>query len=210
VGMASSSAHQAASARQHGLYPLSLAEGEGVLQRVLHDGTVCCAAARVDLRAWLEGTPRLAAWPFLRELSLASAPQKSARADAALLQQLASADGEQRLSIALARVRSELASVLRVDEAELSDPRTPFMELGLESLLALELRNRLEALLGVRLPTTLVFAQPNALALSKALLQRLDLAPPPAATTTTVAPEADAFDELSDADLVRFAANLSG
>jgi acyl carrier protein len=218
--MAASSAHQNASARQPGLYPLTLADGEQVLQRVLYEAPVCCAAARVDVREWFESAPRLAAWPYLRELAVSSsAPRKAARADAELLSQLAIARGEQRLSMALARVQRELAAVLRVDEAQLSDPRIPFMELGLESLLALELRNRLEAVLDLHLPTTLVFTQPNALALSKALLQRLDQrttsvasphAPLPVVAAAPTSTEDDPFDTLSDAELVSFAANLSG
>ncbi|MEU5695466.1 SDR family NAD(P)-dependent oxidoreductase [Actinosynnema sp. NPDC020468] len=58
-------------------------------------------------------------------------------------------------------VRAETAVVLgRRDPADIPDDR-PFLELGFDSLLAVELRNRLNAALGRRLPSTVVFDHPT-------------------------------------------------
>ena len=49
--------------------------------------------------------------------------------------------------------------------------------LGLDSLMALELRNRLEASLGITLPAALVWAYPTISALAEALCERMGYEP---------------------------------
>ncbi|WP_308102876.1 MULTISPECIES: SDR family NAD(P)-dependent oxidoreductase [unclassified Nocardia] len=55
-------------------------------------------------------------------------------------------------------VRTEIAAILGDETA---DPTSTFRDLGFGSLLAVELRNRLSALTGLRLPTTVVFDHPT-------------------------------------------------
>jgi hypothetical protein len=49
--------------------------------------------------------------------------------------------------------------------------------MGIDSLLALELRNRVEAMLGLTLPSTLLWAHPTVADLAGHLTQRLDNGP---------------------------------
>ncbi|MFV2097452.1 SDR family NAD(P)-dependent oxidoreductase [Micromonospora sp. LOL_014] len=58
-------------------------------------------------------------------------------------------------------VRSRLATALHFDDADDIGPDTRFAELGLDSLAAVELKNVLESLLGVALPTGMVFDHPS-------------------------------------------------
>jgi acyl transferase domain-containing protein/acyl-CoA synthetase (AMP-forming)/AMP-acid ligase II/acyl carrier protein/NAD(P)-dependent dehydrogenase (short-subunit alcohol dehydrogenase family) len=83
-------------------------------------------------------------------------------------------------------VAGELREVLRLDRAAPVDDRRGFFDLGLDSLMAVELRNRLEARLGVGLPTSLTFDHPNAGELA-AFLARL-LAPPEAPASAAERP----------------------
>jgi microcystin synthetase protein McyD len=80
----------------------------------------------------------------------------------------------------------------------LADPSAGFFDMGLDSLMAVEMKNRLGAHLDVTLPATLVFRFPNIAALSDHLLTDvLGLHEPP----DTSEPE-DEFDGASEAELL--------
>ena len=66
-------------------------------------------------------------------------------------------------------------------------PRQPLNELGLDSLLAVELRNGLGQALGRRLPVTLLFDHPTLEALTDVVLGLLPDAGPATATATAEA-----------------------
>jgi NAD(P)-dependent dehydrogenase (short-subunit alcohol dehydrogenase family) len=78
-------------------------------------------------------------------------------------------------------VRTAVAYVLGHEGADEVDVEAPFLELGLTSLLAIQLRNHLNTVTGLRLPATLIFehATPTALARHLATVT----APTPSAPT---------------------------
>jgi short-subunit dehydrogenase/acyl carrier protein len=94
-------------------------------------------------------------------------------AAAALRERLADADAAGRHAILLDLVRTEAAVVLGHDDAFAIDEHRPFQDLGFSSLTAMELRNRLTAATGLRLPATLVFDYPNPGALAVELRTQL-------------------------------------
>ncbi|MEU9608108.1 type I polyketide synthase [Streptomyces sp. NPDC048057] len=92
------------------------------------------------------------------------------------LAQLPAAD---RAPALLALVREAVADVLGHRGAAAVTPNRALGELGLDSLAAVQLRNRLGLLTGLDLPPTLTFDLPTCQQLTDHLLTRLSEAPPP-------------------------------
>jgi polyketide synthase 12/myxalamid-type polyketide synthase MxaB len=92
-----------------------------------------------------------------------------------VMQRLAEAPPGERQSILLDYVRSQALRVLALEPTAPLDRRQKLQELGLDSLMAVELRNRLGTGLGLKqkLPATLVFDYPTVETLARFLIQEL-------------------------------------
>src|SRR5262249_35421784 len=88
-----------------------------------------------------------------------------AAVDRDLLARLASATSSARVELIGAFLRVQIAQVLRLPEDKI-EKDAPLMSLGMDSLMGLELRNRIEAALGVTAPATLLWTYPTVATLS--------------------------------------------
>jgi NADPH:quinone reductase-like Zn-dependent oxidoreductase/acyl carrier protein len=199
-----------------GMGSLTSRQGTSALGRLLGHRSPQIAVLPLNLRQWRQVYPRFAQVPFFSELIEAGEHEGTAGpVDHGLRQQLTAADAKGRLALLEQHVREQIASVLRLP-AERVGVRTPLHSLGMDSLMALELRNRLEDKLGVRLPATLVWQHPTVAALADHLGGLLSPATASATRTPPLerAPAANALDriaQLSDEDVERlFAEKIAG
>ncbi|USX54003.1 type I polyketide synthase [Lentzea sp. HUAS12] len=97
-----------------------------------------------------------------------------------LAERLAGLDPRAQDELVLRLVSGHVATVLGLDSADQVEPHRGFLELGITSLTAVELRNLLAADTGIRLPSTLVFDHPAPAVLAGHLRAAVDAAAEPA------------------------------
>jgi acyl carrier protein len=141
---------------------------------------------------------------------------EQSRLPAGLRALLAEASPGSREHLVRAAVREQALKVLGLDPGFALDPKRPLQELGLDSLMAVELRNALGAAVGQSLPATLLFDYPTIAALVGYLGSEVlglheaspEVAKEPAARAGTDV--AASIEEMSDEDVDRLLAAKRG
>lgn len=107
------------------------------------------------------------------------------RLDQGLLDTLAGAAPEERHQHLIVHLSTQVKAVLRMDMSAGLEPEQGLFDLGMDSLMAVELKNRLEATLGIQLSTAAPFNYPTIEKLAGHLVTLLfpeDAAPEPVST----------------------------
>ncbi len=156
-----------------GVQAIEPEQGLRVLERLLRQDQVQVAVLSADWRQYCDALPAGFRSTLLSDLSRKTespAPGGKAKAEPpqALLQQLAQALPPKRQKLLLEFVRGQAVKVLGLDATQSLDYKQPLSDLGLDSLMAVELRGLLSAQLGLArgLPATLVFDYPTIAALA--------------------------------------------
>ncbi|MCQ8195561.1 type I polyketide synthase, partial [Streptomyces rugosispiralis] len=110
----------------------------------------------------------------------------SGRTPAGLRHQLAGVTEAERQHQVMRLVREHVAGVLGHASAESVDISRTFQEIGFDSLTAVELRNRISAATGIRLPATAVFDHPTPRLLAERVLAEVGGSLPTAAPIAPV------------------------
>ncbi|MEV7545613.1 type I polyketide synthase, partial [Streptomyces sp. NPDC089915] len=173
-----------------GLVPLTADEGLRLLDtaRTLDDAAL--APVRLDpaaLRGQAAGPVPALLRGLVRTPARRTARSAAPGADglSAELSRLAALPPAERKDTVLTLVRNQVAAVLGHATPDAVDPGRAFRELGFDSLAAMDLRNRLAAATGVRLPATVVFDHPTPAALAGHLLDEIPGGHPGTALVTT-------------------------
>ncbi|MDA5285463.1 SDR family NAD(P)-dependent oxidoreductase, partial [Streptomyces sp. Isolate_45] len=169
-----------------GLAPLSSEEGLALFDTgcALTDGSVF-VAIRLDtapLRAQADAGALPAVFRGLvrgglRRAAAHGAGSAAASAAAQRLAGLSALSEEEQERVLLDVVRAQAAAVLAYPSPEAVGESQGFLELGLDSLTAVELRNQLNAVTGLRLPATLLFDHPTPLLVAQLLRAELAAGP---------------------------------
>ena len=171
-------------------------EGIRTLQRILDRDETTVAVADVEWQDFLVGYTAARPRPLVEDLPQVRAVRaEKSRARAAGAgdsgRTVAELTGEERESALAELVRRTAAEVLgHADPSAVTDDRR-FVELGLDSVSAVDIRNRLSLTTGLSLPATLVFDHPTVPETCAFLSRALDdhrsaRIPPPAARTPEI------------------------
>jgi acyl carrier protein len=172
------SAEERAMVAQFGLRPMPNDRALAILGGLLADpNRNQIAIASVDwhmLKAAYEARrPR----PFLRLVGGSmevKAPPKPAQADRRdLIQGYRQAQPHERRDVVVNHVCIQVARALGLDPAYPLDVRQGLFEMGMDSLMSIDLKGRLEASVGRSLPSTLTFNYPNVEALAEYLISEI-------------------------------------
>lgn len=213
VGMAANSQVEA-NAKASGVHLIDPTEGLNWFGQVLEGNPVQRGLMVIDWAALANMSGSIP--PFLSELDV----KASAGVDADLQKMadefraaLADAPIDERTPMLIDKICEQIIRVMGLDESDTINPNQPLQELGLDSLMAVELRNILCALIGKQLPATLMFKYPTVASLSTFLIQDMfpdEMADADEANTETEntensaqqeQEEEDQLDDLSDDEL---------
>ncbi|MEV8518006.1 SDR family NAD(P)-dependent oxidoreductase [Dactylosporangium sp. NPDC051484] len=155
------------------LFDVAVAAGEPAVLPLRLDLDAMASAGHPSLLRGLVRTP------VRRAVGTTAAPD----AAASLIRRLRGQSEVQRERLLLELVRQQAATSLGFADPAAVDGDRGLMELGFDSLTAVELRNRLNAGTGLRLPATLLFDYPTSAAIARHLAAELvpdDAEPEPA------------------------------
>ncbi|ANZ42359.1 hypothetical protein BBK82_47035 [Lentzea guizhouensis] len=148
-----------------GMPPITRQAGLELFDTAVASGAALTVPVRLDL-ATLRARGAVA--PLLQGLIKVKARRAAAGSATAsgLVQRLGAMDVAQRRAALVDLVRTQVSAVLGHSSIDAVDATRAFQDLGFDSLTAVELRNQLTEATGLRLPATLVFDYPTAVALA--------------------------------------------
>ncbi|MBF6059303.1 SDR family NAD(P)-dependent oxidoreductase [Nocardia terpenica] len=160
--------------RGRGVPFMSPAVALTAFQRVLDNDDTVVLVAAVDWDRFapvftsVRPSPFIAGLPEARRILAAEQePADDDRAGSALRRRLLDTAPADRDRLLTDLVRTQAAQVLGHDSATAVDPDRAFRDLGFDSLTAVDMRNRLNAATGLRLPVTVIFDYSSATALAR-------------------------------------------
>ncbi|HEY3059183.1 MAG TPA: SDR family NAD(P)-dependent oxidoreductase [Chloroflexota bacterium] len=178
-----------------------------ILEHLLSGAAAQVAVLPTGWERLLDAMPTALRPRLLAAIDAAVPPPEMGQASD-LTRAIASAPASRRHELIRSHVRGQVVEVLGLDTSQPLDPRQGLWELGMDSLLALELRNRLQASLGLELPATVVFEHPTVADLADHLEHRLrapEVEAEAALESDSDDPElaalVDEIEQLSDAEL---------
>jgi len=165
-------AERAGRLTQQGLRSFTPEESRALFQRLLRLDMAQVEAAFFDARQWIAFHPAAARSPRLSSLVQESRAAGRPASRPQIQRSVREAAPAERRSLVEQFVKEQVAGVLRMDASRIQ-PSAPLRSLGIDSIMGLELRNRFESGLGLRLSATLIWTYPTVTALAEHLAAAL-------------------------------------
>lgn len=168
--------------QRYGIRQITPAKAIAMLQESLDRNLCHTVIADVDWPGFslfyslARSRPLLTELPELQPQAEDTAKQNSPasqNAGSALLTELSQLDEKQRSAHLLSLVIKSTATVLGFEASTALEPDSGFFNLGLDSIMAVELREKLQKISGVSLPVTLVFDYPTPRAAATFLAEKV-------------------------------------
>jgi acyl transferase domain-containing protein/acyl carrier protein len=167
-----------------GIAALDAGQNLSALERLMGADIAQAAVAQVDWSILKALHQARGGGRFLERIAPpASAAPGPASGASPVLDLIRGAEPAARHRLLIGELQREVARILGYPDGQLPDSCEGFFQLGMDSLMALELRSRIGRGLGLDVPVALMFDLPTIEGLAGALLARLDLAAPAAAQT---------------------------
>lgn len=203
--------------QEAGIHPIPSDEALDALEWLVSADEVQSGVASIDWSVLKSVYETRRARPFLSEVDSKSPDSRTpgGAGEPWMFAELSQASPEDRGPLLLEYLQSVVGDILAIDRTRTIDPHRGLFDTGMDSLMAVELRGRLETSLGCKLPSTLIFNYPNLTVLTDFLLgealgEEADVKP--ADTSADVAAEVaeelqqsnrDAMSEDELADMLR-------
>ncbi len=144
-----------------GLSSISPEDGLQILGELLAQNVAQVGVLPINWSKFLPQFLEKATSPFFEVITKSVQPSTESQAPAALLKQLEEAPASARRDILMTYIRAEIARVLELSSPEQIQAHQRLFDLGIDSLMAVDLRNRLKVSLGTPLRSTLLFDYPT-------------------------------------------------
>ena len=164
-----------------GLASLSPAESVKIFGSLLRQSDAQMGVMHFDFAQWTQFYPAAARSPFFAEIAEEKGGQTKADGGSEKYrsrlrdEMLAAESGQRRRAILEYYIQEQIAHVLKLSPTRINPHRPIVGTYGLNSLMALEFKNRLEASLNLPFSTTMVWNYPTVAALSSHIATKLEV-----------------------------------
>ncbi|MDJ1172323.1 type I polyketide synthase [Roseofilum sp. BLCC_M154] len=161
---------------QMGVKPLEPEKAIAALEKVLASDRPQTVVADINWDVFKELYELGGKRSFLAEISLDSEARSGEGASeqrSEFLQQLYQAPESERLEILIEHLQNDVAKIIGLSKSKLPDPELGFFRMGMDSLMAVELRNKLMATFSFSISTATLFEKSNIKDLADYLLAEI-------------------------------------
>jgi acyl carrier protein len=157
-----------------GITPFAADAGIAALEEALTSGVTQTVAIEAKWSRLARGLPGLVGTPYLEHLTLPGLAVNGSPPSPESRRKLENAPEPARLTVAVAELRALVADALRLEPSQFESERS-LAEAGVDSLISLEIKNRISQTFGVNLDTRTILHAPSLSTVAADLIRAIGL-----------------------------------